>query len=596
MTRATGDVTQRTRARSTLVWIASVVVFMIAPLVALPVAAQGSAAQIVGAEQSLPLWSAVRVLRDVERNKTIDDVRRTPDAFTAPTGAFATLGTASGVTWLRIPLSVAPEAAGEWVFDVDYPPLQQLDIYEVRGDAVAQRWQLGSLRSFAERPLRSRSHAVPLTLTAGDAQVIYVRAASDGALVLPARLSRPAAFHAAALQEQMVQGVLIGVALMLLAYSLIQWALLREREYLSYAILVFGSVLFSMLQFGTGAQFLWTDAFWFQRHAAGIGSLIATLGAFLFFYQVLADEKSPRWFRVVMPGGAWFCVVLLSVYCLDAFDNRALVAIIAVLGLVPALLALPIAMQRAWRRDEVGVALVLAWLVYTIGTFIITGVIRGQIGATFWSLHAFQIGATLDMLMFMYVLGQRTRSIRQAAQRTAYEKEILLSMAYTDALTGLANRRGLTDALSAAMKGARPGAMVGLFVLDLDRFKPVNDHYGHDVGDDLLRVEAKRLRAAVRAHDTVARTGGDEFVVVVTELGGEAEADRIANTLVSELSKPLSLAAVSGGPLVVGVTVGYALAPMQATDPHALMLIADRAMYEGKQGGRNRAVKAVELV
>jgi diguanylate cyclase (GGDEF)-like protein len=103
------------------------------------------------------------------------------------------------------------------------------------------------------------------------------------------------------------------------------------------------------------------------------------------------------------------------------------------------------------------------------------------------------------------------------------------------------------------------------------------------------------LRAAVRAHDTVARTGGDEFVVVVTELGGEAEADRIANTLVSELSKPLSLAAVTGGPLVVGVTVGYALAPTQATDPHALMLIADRAMYEGKQGGRNRAVKAVEL-
>ena len=597
---------QQRAVRVALKWLGSVLAFFVAILatvVTLPAAAQtadvnaasGAVAQIAGAAQSLPLWSAVRVLRDSERNKTIDDVRRTPEAFTAPTGAFATLGTASGVTWLRIPLAIAPEAAGEWVFDVDYPPLQQLDVYVVRGDAVVQRWQLGSLRSFAERPLRSRSHAVPLTLMAGDGQVIYMRAASDGALVLPVRLSRPAAFHAAALQEQMVQGVLIGVALMLLAYSLIQWALLREREYLSYAVLVFGSVLFSMLQFGTGAQFLWTDTFWFQRHAAGIGSLIATLGAFLFFYQVLADEKSPRWFRVVMPGGAWFCVVLLSVYCLDAFDNRALVAIIAVLGLVPALLALPIAMQRAWRRDEVGVALVLAWLVYTIGTFIITGVIRGQIGANFWSLHAFQIGATLDMLMFMYVLGQRTRSIRQAAQRASYEKEILLSMAYTDALTGLVNRRGLTDALSAAMKGARPGAMVGLFVLDLDRFKPVNDHYGHDVGDDLLRVEAKRLRAAVRAHDTVARTGGDEFVVVVTELGGEAEADRIANTLVSELSKPLSLAAVSGGPLVVGVTVGYALAPTQATDPHALMLIADRAMYEGKQGGRNRAVKAVEL-
>jgi len=237
----------------------------------------------------------------------------------------------------------------------------------------------------------------------------------------------------------------------------------------------------------------------------------------------------------------------------------------------------------------------LAWVVYTMGTFIITGVIRGQVGVSFWTLHSFQIGATLDMLMFMYVLGHRTRSIRQAAQRETYEKEILLSLAYSDPLTGLTNRRGLQDALVDAMKAARPNALVGLFVLDLDRFKPVNDRYGHDVGDDLLRVEAKRLRAAVREGDTVARTGGDEFVVVVTGLRSEAEADQIANTLVTELSKPVSLQTVSDGPLSVGVTVGYALAPLQASDPHGLMLSADRAMYEGKQGGRNRAVKAVEL-
>ncbi len=598
MMRAAGRTRYRTRASGVMKWLGSVIGLAIAVLItlaALPVAAQSSAAQVAGTESSLPLWPAVRVLRDVEGRKTIDDVLRTPDAFVAPTGAYATLGTASGVTWLRIPLAVSPDATGEWIFDIDYPPLQQLDIYALRGDALVQSWKLGSLRPFAERPLRSRSHAVPLTLQAGDQQVLYVRAASDGALVLPVRLSRPAAFHAASSYEQMVQGVLVGVALMLFAYSLIQWFLLREREYLSYAILVLGSAVFSMLQFGTGTQFLWTDMFWFQRHAPGITSLVATLGSFLFFYQVLTDTGSPRWFARLMPAGAWLCAALLLVYCFDAFDNRMLTAIIGVLGLVPAGLALPIAMSRAWRGDEVGIALVLAWVIYTLGTFIITGVIRGQIGASFWSLHSFQIGATIDMLMFMYVLGHRTRSIRLSAQRASYEKEILLSLAYTDALTGLANRRGLNDALNAAMKTARPGALVGLFVLDLDRFKPVNDRYGHDVGDDLLRVEAKRLRSAVRETDTVARTGGDEFVVVATDLRDEAEADRIANTLVSELSRPLALATVTDGPLIVGVTVGYALAPAQATDPHALMLIADRAMYEGKQGGRNRAVKAVEL-
>jgi diguanylate cyclase len=598
MMLAMGVASQKTRSHGTSPWL-SAFVLCVAALLALlsptPSAAQDAAAKLTGTESSLPLWPAVRVLRDAGGRKTIDDVLRAPAAFVAPTGAYATLGTASGVTWLRIPLAVSPDAAGDWVFDIDYPPLQQLDIYAVRGESVVQRWSLGSLRLFAERPLRSRSHAVPLALQAGNQQVLYVRAESDGALVLPVRLSRPAAFHSAALFEQMVQGVLIGVALMLFAYSLIQWFLLREREYLSYAILVLGSAVFSMLQFGTGAQFLWTDMFWFQRHAAGITSLVATLGSFLFFYQVLADAAAPRWFRRVMPAGAWLCALLLAVYCLDAFDNRTLTAIIGVLGLAPAALALPIAMRRAWRRDEVGIALVLAWLVYTLGTFIITGVISGRIGANFWSLHSFQIGATLDMLMFMYVLGHRTRSIRQAAQRSSYEKEILLSLAYTDALTGLSNRRGLTDALSAAISNAKPGAMVGLFVLDLDQFKPVNDRYGHDVGDDLLRIEAQRLRAAVRDTDIVARTGGDEFVVVAANLRDDAEADQIANALVTALSKPVRLAAVTEGALTVNVTVGYALAPMQATDPHGLMLIADRAMYEGKQGGRNRAVKAVKL-
>jgi diguanylate cyclase len=600
MMRVACTAPRRTRAHAVLTWFGSVLGWafaLSAALVVMPVAAQSATARVAGNESSLSLWSAVRVLREGDSRKTIDDVLRATETFVVPTGAYATLGTTSGVTWLRIALAVSPDATGDWVFDIDYAPLQQLDVFYVRGDAVVQRWQLGSLRAFADRPLRSRSHAVPLTLQAGEQQVLYVRAASDGALVLPVRLSRPAAFHAAALFEQMVQGVLVGVALMLFAYSLIQWFLLREREYLSYAILVLGSTMFSMLQFGTGTQFLWTDMFWFQRHAPGITSLIATFGSFLFFYQMLADADTaaPRWFARLMPLGAWLCAALLAVYCFDAFDNRMLTAIIVVLGLMPAGTALPIAMRYAWRRDEVGIALVLAWVIYTSGTFIITGVIRGQIGVSFWSLHAFQIGATLDMLMFMYVLGHRTRSIRQAVQRSSYEKEILLSLAYTDALTGLANRRGLHDALTAAMKTARPGALVGLFVLDLDRFKLVNDHYGHDVGDDLLRVGAKRLRAAVREHDTVARTGGDEFVVVVADLPNEAEADRIANTLVSELSKPMSLATLGGRPLIVGVTVGYALAPIQATDLHALMLIADRAMYEGKQGGRNRAVKAVEL-
>lgn len=545
---------------------------------------------------AVSLWPAVRVLRDEAGMRSVQQALAARGEFLPPSGAYSTLGVMRGAVWLRVPVVTGANDAGEWVFDVDYPPLQKLDVYLLQGERVVADWQLGSLRPFASRPMQGRGHAVPMQLAASERYEVLVRAESNGALIMPMTLSRLSNWQGQSSREQMLQGVLIGIALMLLAYSLIQWVILREAQFLSYGVLVFGSLLFSLLQFGGGAQFVWTDRPWVQHHMAGIAALTATLGSFLFFAQSLhTAAPTPRWFQRTMHGGAALCAVLLVVYCSDLFDNRVLTAIVTLLGLAPATIALVIAVRRALQGDRIGIALMLSWLVFTTGTVIINGVIRGTQDATFWSMHAFQFGATVDMLVFMYILGHRTRAIRMEAARTRHEKELLLSLAYTDALTGLANRRGLGDALGEAVSVAKIDSMVGLFVLDLDRFKPVNDRYGHDVGDDLLRIEANRLRSAVRAGDTVARTGGDEFVVVARALPGEQEADEIARKLVSELSQPVSLAAVPDGPVTVGVTVGYALAPTQAMDPHALMLIADRAMYEGKKGGRNRAVKAVQL-
>ncbi|GAB3469274.1 GGDEF domain-containing protein [Kineococcus endophyticus] len=173
------------------------------------------------------------------------------------------------------------------------------------------------------------------------------------------------------------------------------------------------------------------------------------------------------------------------------------------------------------------------------------------------------------------------RAHRDAADALAREQAEhgaeLLHAATHDALTGLLNRRGLL----AALEGTSGR---GLVYLDLDGFKPVNDRYGHDAGDDLLVQVAHRFRAVVREEDLVARLGGDEFVVVVATSDPVAVA-RVADALVAALAPPLD---VLGHRVVVGAGAGWATqaGPVAAQD---LLRAADVAMYERKRSRRASA-------
>ena len=159
-------------------------------------------------------------------------------------------------------------------------------------------------------------------------------------------------------------------------------------------------------------------------------------------------------------------------------------------------------------------------------------------------------------------------------------------LARFDALTNLPNRALLQDRLDQAIKVAqRSSERVGVAFIDLDRFKEVNDSLGHDAGDVLLRQLAERLTSAVRAGDTVARMGGDEFVLIFEHLHDEKDATRCATTLLEELRKPVIL---EGHEIIVTASIGIALFPEDAHDAQGLLRNADAAMYQAKADGRDR--------
>ena len=158
-------------------------------------------------------------------------------------------------------------------------------------------------------------------------------------------------------------------------------------------------------------------------------------------------------------------------------------------------------------------------------------------------------------------------------------------LAYHDTLTGLPNRRLLDDRLRQAVNLAqRRDARVAVMLVDLDDFKQVNDQLGHRAGDAVLREVAQRLAGCVRKADTLARQGGDEFVVVIPDLPQAADCQVVAEKILRALAPGFR---VDGSEFRIGASIGISIYPADAGDGDALLRNADAAMYRAKQLGRN---------
>ena len=199
-------------------------------------------------------------------------------------------------------------------------------------------------------------------------------------------------------------------------------------------------------------------------------------------------------------------------------------------------------------------------------------------GSQFWcraAVRAFEAGGAPDMTIW----------VAQDISDRKQKEEAIVHAALHDALTGLPNRALLSDRLVQAVRfAARAKSKFGVLFLDLDRFKYVNDTVGHDAGDQLLRVVANRLRSRVRSSDTVARQGGDEFIVMLPDMRSQEDLERIAGNLLAEIVKPIP---VFGNDYVVTASIGISIYPDHGADAQSLLRNADAAMYRAKELGKN---------
>ncbi len=175
--------------------------------------------------------------------------------------------------------------------------------------------------------------------------------------------------------------------------------------------------------------------------------------------------------------------------------------------------------------------------------------------------------------------------VRDISQEEA-DRQRIEHMALHDVLTGLPNRASFNNYFSAKISAKKP---FSIMFIDIDGFKPINDQFGHDTGDQVLIHIAERLSKVIAESGFVARLGGDEFVVILSRAKTKDEIESVAKDILSELGSPMQC---DGNTCRVGASIGAAIYPQHGQNEESLLNAADNAMYEAKRGGKNRLVMA----
>lgn len=244
---------------------------------------------------------------------------------------------------------------------------------------------------------------------------------------------------------------------------------------------------------------------------------------------------------------------------------------------------LPIILWATLRFQSVGAASA----VFTISAIAVIGslagsgpFVRGDVNESLILLQVFIIVLAGTTLSLGTVLTERSRLMARLAQSNAELNELALH----DPLTGLPNRRALADRIEQAERLVRRlGRRAALLLLDLDRFKRINDSLGHAIGDELLCIVAQRLRRALREVDTVCRLGGDEFVILLGDIEAITDAGIVAQKIIESFREPIRLTTLDLG---VSASIGISIVPEDGVDADHLIRCADMAMYRAKERGR----------
>lgn len=478
------------------------------------------------------------------------------------------------VYWLRF--DIEAKAGPTWVLTLPAIALHDVRFfgpYRDGGAALQAPLRFGFNYPFSQRPLGAENIAIPLRLPADGRYTLYLRLRSDMPHYYTAKLVELGQHSQTQYRRQLLDGLCYGVLAAMLAYNLLLLLVFRDRAYGWYVLTVAFALLSVSSYNGHVAHYLFPDAPMLSQLCYSLAPPLWVLSGLMFGRHFLDMRRyTPKLYLlshllVALAAAAPIAGLLGA----PAWSQGA-TELIAALGTVLMVSAAILAMRRHYHPAR-------WYLAGQISLFITVLLViahnRGLINMPLVHALGLQIGAAVEVVIFALALGSRVRMMQLRNRELRARTHVLAAAAETDPLTGSYNRAGLqARADNLLLSGQHT-----LLLIDLNRFKPINDQYGHEAGDKVLIEVAHRLAEQVRDGDVVARLGGDEFVVLLNGLYERNSLSNIAVRLIDRIGMPIS---VDGRALEVGSSVGLALYPEHGQSLAQLLRAADKAMYEVK--------------
>ncbi|MFZ6046158.1 diguanylate cyclase domain-containing protein [Pseudomonas sp. CR3202] len=575
-----------------------------------------------------PLNEQIDLLEDPDGKLDILDMTR-PEVQQrfAPAGGRASVGQSRSVWWVRVQLSRTADAPRQWWLENSGITVYRVSLFLPDGKGGWSRRETSEALPFADtRDYSYRRMLFKLPEIGAQPLTLYFRSYDPAGNSFPLKVWQLDDLKELKATENLGFGLVYGVILALLLYNLFILVALRDPAYLWYVLATASALVFILSMSGHGFQYFWPDApvpVWLDRI-----TLPALWGIFVmrFTQELLSTRRGLRWadrlFNVA-------CVLYAVAILINAFGLRAEGAIlIAVTPIVTVPTALISALIR-WRQGFIPARFYLiGYGTVLVSTAVLVMRAAGIIQPINFTAYMFPIAVAAESILFSFALAYRIQMLKQeraaaleqadrekaarlaqmqasadelqaavtartaelaaANQRLSERERALRHAAFHDALTELPNRRYLIERTESALANAkRHKEQLALMLIDLDHFKPINDRFGHDAGDEMLRTIGQRLREHVRGGDAVARLGGDEFAVLISGVDAEVQARDLARRLLDELAAPMCYGAEQ---LSVSISIGVAMFPQHARHFSGLYQTADQALYKAKARGRSDVV------
>lgn len=498
-------------------------------------------------------------------------------AFVASHVPAPDFGIGSSPVWLHVDVDNTTAAPLERRLSIDTAWLDHIDVYVLHAGHVLAAYRTGDRVPFAQRPVRGHGFVFPCRFPPGHSEIM-VRVATPDPMLVPMVIDTPAGTTATETGHAIGHAFLYGFLCALLGYNLMLSVGLRALRYGLYALYLGAFMLMNFSYSGYAYEWLWPSRpGWAQWSQVTLMMLFASCGLLFALNFLRTRRHFPRLHRAAlayMGSGALMLVLATA----TGWQAGAAALAFAYVTLFTAIMLL-LGMLSVRTGLSAGRYFLMAAACSMVGTAVTALAVWGVIPFNTLTYHAIDLGMVLEATLLALALSYQ---FREGEQRRVTAEHL----ARVDPLTGLNNRRAFYD-LSRQIWNIALRHRHGLCVilLDLDRFKRVNDEHGHACGDQVLKATADVLKSGIRQADVMARWGGEEFIILLPDIA-LAEATALAERLRAavEAARPTC----QGRPVPVSASFGVAeMEPcLQSLD--ALISRADQQLYRAKRQGRNR--------